>query len=49
MVSIQAKVTSKGQITLPKQISKRLAIFPGSEKDDMGGQKKGSVQDAMIL
>jgi len=29
MVSLQAKVTSKGQITLPKQIRKRLAIFPG--------------------
>jgi antitoxin PrlF len=29
MVSVQSKVTSKGQITLPKQIRKRLAIFPG--------------------
>lgn len=29
MATIQSKVTSKGQITLPKQIRTRLAIYPG--------------------
>ena len=37
---ISAKVTSKGQITLPKKVRERLGVNPG---DDVGFEEKDNL------
>jgi antitoxin PrlF len=37
---ITAKVTSKGQITLPKKIRERLGVSPG---EDVGFEERGDL------
>ena len=37
---ISAKVTSKGQITLPKKVRERLGVHPG---DDVGFEEKDNL------
>lgn len=37
---LTAKVTSKGQITIPKEVRDKLGIQPG---EDIGFERKGSV------
>jgi len=37
---ILAKVTSKGQVTIPKKVRERLGVRPG---EDVGFEEKGGV------
>lgn len=37
---ITAKVTSKGQITLPKKVRERLGVYPG---EDVGFEEKNGL------
>ena len=37
---ITAKVTSKGQVTIPKKIRERLGVHPG---EDVGFEERGNV------
>lgn len=37
---IVAKVTSKGQITIPKKVREKLGVHPG---EDVGFEEKGGV------
>ena len=37
---ITAKVTSKGQVTIPKEIREKLGVHPG---EDVGFEERGNV------
>jgi antitoxin PrlF len=37
---IVAKVTSKGQVTIPKKVREKLGVFPG---EDVGFEEKGDL------